>query len=62
MGTSATEKPDRMGGKDPMTALRSSVDFGLQAGARYLEIYEKDVDNPQLQDVIAYAHTALNHA
>ncbi|HEX5416989.1 MAG TPA: beta-galactosidase [Chloroflexota bacterium] len=59
MGTSATEKPDRMGGPDPTTALRASIDYGLNAGARYLIIYEKDVTNPALQDTLRYAHTAL---
>ncbi|HEX5417909.1 MAG TPA: beta-galactosidase, partial [Chloroflexota bacterium] len=60
MGTSATERPDRMGGQDATSALRGSIDFGLQAGAKYLEIYEKDVDNPGLQSIISYAHTALD--
>jgi hypothetical protein len=61
MGTSATEKPDRMGGSDPVTALRQSIDYGLSAGANYLVIYEKDIDNPDLQDTLRYAHTALTH-
>jgi len=59
MGTSATEKPDRMGGADPNTALRDSIDYGLNAGARYLVIYENDVTNPALQDTLRYAQSAL---
>jgi hypothetical protein len=59
MGTSATRKPDRMGGTDPVSALRSTIDFGLQAKPNFLEIYEPDIDNVAMQDTLAYAHTAL---
>ncbi|HZQ98375.1 MAG TPA: hypothetical protein VFC93_06130 [Chloroflexota bacterium] len=59
MGTSATERPDRMGNPDPVKALRNSIDFGLAAGAQYLIVYEKDVVNPAMQDTLRYAHTAL---
>jgi hypothetical protein len=59
MGTSATEKPDQMGGTTAETALRASVDLGLKAGAKLLEIYEKVALNPALQSILADAHSAL---
>jgi hypothetical protein len=61
MGTSATDKPARMGSEDPVVALRDSIDLGLKAGANYLEIYEKDVDNPGMQDTLGSAHAKLWH-
>jgi hypothetical protein len=59
MGTSATEKPDQMGGSTPAAALQASVDLGLKAGANFLVIYEKDALNPDLQPILASAHSAL---
>jgi hypothetical protein len=59
LGTSATAKPNRMGNSDAVVALQQSVDFGLQAGANYLEIYEKDIDNPAMQTVLHDTHVAL---
>jgi hypothetical protein len=59
MGTSATDKPSQMGGSNAESALKGSIDFGLQAGARFLEIYEKDIDNPALLSILQYAHSAL---
>jgi hypothetical protein len=59
MGTSATDKPDQMGGTTAMSALKASVDLGLKAGIKFLEIYEKDELNPALQSILAHAHSAL---
>jgi hypothetical protein len=59
MGTSATEKPDQMGGTSAASALQASVDLGLKPGIKFLEIYEKDELNPALQSILAYAHSAL---
>jgi hypothetical protein len=59
MATSATDKPTNMGDSDPVVALRESIDFGLKAGAKYLEIYEKDVENPAMQDTLRTAHASL---
>lgn len=59
MGTSATQKPDQMGGSTPAVALQASVNLGLAAGVKFLEIYEKDELNPALQPILAHAHSAL---
>jgi hypothetical protein len=59
MGTSATDKPDQMGGSTAAVALQASVDLGLKAGVRFLEIYEKDELNPDLQSVLGSTHSAL---
>ncbi len=59
MGTSATEKPDQMGGTSAASALQASVNLGLKAGIKFLEIYEKDELNPALQSILANAHSAL---
>ena len=59
MGTSATEKPDQMGGTTAASALQASVDLGLKAGIKFLEIYEKDGLNPALQSILAHTHSAL---
>jgi hypothetical protein len=59
MGTSATEKPDQMGGKTAKAALQASVDLGLKAGIKFLEIYETDGLNPDLQAILAHTHSAL---
>jgi hypothetical protein len=59
MGTSATQKPDQMGGPTAASALQASVDLGLKAGVRFLEIYETDELNPALQSILTNAHSAL---
>jgi hypothetical protein len=59
MGTSGTEKPERMGGTTAASALQASVALGLKAGVQFLEIYEKDALNPDLQSILADAHSAL---
>ncbi|MGD0076259.1 MAG: hypothetical protein ABSD31_18270, partial [Candidatus Binataceae bacterium] len=40
-------------------ALRHAVPKAVHAGAKFLEIYEPDLTNPQLQSTISYAHTHL---
>ena len=59
MGTSATEKPDQMGGTSAESALQASVDLGLKAGIKFLEIYEKDELNPALQSILTNTHSQL---
>lgn len=59
MGTSATQKPDQMGGATAAAALQASIDLGLKAGARFLEIYEPDALNPALQTILANTHDQL---
>jgi hypothetical protein len=59
MGTSATQKPDQMGGPTAEAALQASVDLGLKAGVNFLEIYEPDELNPALQPILVKAHTSL---
>ena len=59
MGTSATEKPDQMGGTSASSALQASVDLGLKAGVQFLVIYETDELNPALQSILANTHASL---
>jgi hypothetical protein len=59
MGTSATEKPDQMGGTSAASALQASVDLGMKAGIQFLEIYEKDELNSDLQSILANTHAML---
>lgn len=44
---------------DPHAVLAAAVAKGIAAGARYLEIYQPDVLNNQLQDVLADAQRRL---
>jgi hypothetical protein len=44
---------------DAQKMLQSSIDRGLAAGASYLEIYEADLLNPALGQIIADAHRRL---
>jgi glycosyl hydrolase family 42 (putative beta-galactosidase) len=44
---------------DPHEMLQASVGRGIEAGAKYLEIYIPDLLNPQLTDVITEAHRRL---
>ncbi len=46
---------NRMGG-----TLRQAIDKGLQAGAKYLEIYTRDLSNQSLAGDIEYAHRQLD--
>jgi hypothetical protein len=59
MGTSATEKPDQMGGTSAAQGLQASVDLGLKAGVKFLVIYEKDELNPDLQSILTNVNSAL---
>jgi hypothetical protein len=59
MGTSATQKPDQMGGATAASALQASVDLGLKAGVNFLEIYEKDELNPDLQSILGNTASVL---
>lgn len=65
MSTSATHKPAKMGdAKDPVNALKLSVDKGVkpnESGKRikFLEIYEPDILNQQMQQVLQYGQRAL---
>jgi hypothetical protein len=52
----------RMGGNgacDPAPVLRGAVTRGIDTGASYLEIYLRDLLNPELQPIIAEAHQHL---
>ena len=44
---------------DPRRTLQTSINNGINSGAKYLEIYIADLLNPQLSEVIAYAHGRL---
>jgi Beta-galactosidase len=59
MSTSATEKPEQMGGSTAASALQASVDLGLKADIKFLEIYEKDELNPSLQSILNNIHSTL---
>ena len=59
MSTSATDKPDQMGGISAAVALQASVELGLKANIKFLEIYEKDELNPALQSILANMQSAL---
>jgi hypothetical protein len=59
MGTSATQKPDQMGGTSAVSALQASVNLGMKAGAKFLEIYEQDELNPAIQSILADTHSEL---
>jgi hypothetical protein len=48
-----------MGGTTAAAALQASVDLGLKAGIKFLEIYEMDGLNPALRPIMANAHSAL---
>jgi hypothetical protein len=44
----------------PHDVLQVAVNKALAANARYLEIYQVDVLNSTVQDVLAAAHTTLD--
>lgn len=44
---------------DPHAVLQAAVNQGIDSGALYLEIYLQDIHNPNLQDVLAQAHSRL---
>jgi hypothetical protein len=57
--TSAMSHPSNMGDADGATALRKSLQKGLDAHAQFLEVYEPDVLSPAAQDVLATFANAL---
>jgi hypothetical protein len=59
--TSATSNPTAMGDPDAATALRASLQKGLDAGAQFLEVYEPDVLSPATQPVLASFAGTLTH-
>jgi hypothetical protein len=65
MTTAATLRPERMGPTgDPVDGLRRSIELGLGPNAsgraiKYLEIYEPDVLNPVMQQVLQEARQQL---
>lgn len=59
MGTAASQKPDQMGGSTAAEALQASADLGLKADIQFLEIYEEDELNPDLQSILVNVHSAL---
>jgi hypothetical protein len=44
---------------DSAGALREAIDRGIEAGARYLEVYESDFQNPERSDDLRYAAKRL---
>jgi hypothetical protein len=65
MDTTATLRPEHMGAAgDPVDSLRRSIQTGLVPNdhgqvINYLEIYEPDVDNPLMQQVLHEAQQQL---
>jgi hypothetical protein len=45
---------------DPHTELLQAVSVGLEAEADYLEIYQTDIANPALADIVSLAHQRLH--
>jgi hypothetical protein len=60
--TSATLHPTDMGDPDGPTALRESLQRGLDAKAQFLEVWEPDVLAPAAQSVLAATANALASA
>jgi hypothetical protein len=48
-------------GPDSVGSLREAIDRGIEAGARYLEIYESDFQDPEQTDDLRYAAQRLAH-
>ena len=59
LSTSAMINPVYMGDPDGATALRKSLQRGVDANAQFLEVYEPDVLNPAAQNVLAGIASAL---
>ena len=60
MSSSFTEKQNKYG--EPTEALKNAVERGLSGGARYLEVYEDDVINPNMQEILFNANQTLNQS
>jgi hypothetical protein len=43
----------------PMDTLQAAIDKGIRAGAEYLEIYDADILNPELQGLLLKTHQRL---
>jgi hypothetical protein len=60
--TSATMNPDQMGdASNPVHALELSLQLGVGAHVDFLEVYEADVVNPAMQDVLHATASELPH-
>jgi hypothetical protein len=59
VSTAASVKPESMGSSDPLQALMETVKYGLEAGVKYLVLYEKDILDPVTQPAVKYAHQQL---
>jgi hypothetical protein len=60
VGTSATLNPGPQGdASDPVNALSLSLTTGLAEHPDYLEVWEQDVTNPAMQDVLQMAQSQL---
>ncbi|HTY55469.1 MAG TPA: beta-galactosidase [Candidatus Binataceae bacterium] len=44
----------------PGPTLKAAIDRGIAAGAKFLEIYSQDVQNPELQSLLAQTHQRLS--
>lgn len=60
--TSAMAHPANMGDPNGATALRESLQVGLDAHAQFIEVYEPDVLSPDAQSVLATFARALAQA
>jgi hypothetical protein len=61
LATSAMQSPAYMGNADGVTALRDSLQKGMDANVQFLEVYEPDVLSPATQSVLASFASALAH-
>jgi len=60
--TSATMNPGQMGdASDPVHALALTLQLGVAADVDFLEVYEADVLNPAMQDVLRMTEGELPH-
>lgn len=62
LSTSATKRPGDMGdAADPVHALSLTLQRGIEAHVDFLEVYEPDVVNPAMQDVLRSTASQLSH-
>ncbi|MGD0004550.1 MAG: hypothetical protein ABSE06_10015 [Anaerolineaceae bacterium] len=59
LATSAMLSPAYMGDPDGVTALRNSLQKGVDANVQFLEVYESDVLSPATQNVLGTFASAL---
>lgn len=55
--SSFTKKQSKYG--EPKDALQHALERGISAGAKYIEIYEDDILNPQMQNVLKNASISI---